>query len=113
MQALEYTIGDELGDAGLYWTTNKALIDFSSGYTFSTKVYDATGTAFFTKTTGHTGAAGSLTTPTPNLVIAWATSSELSLITTPGDYQFRCTATRTADGKTRTFRGVIRILSTT
>ena len=112
--ALEYTIGDELGDGSLYWLDGDgALINFTTGYTFSLKVYDSTDTAFFTKTTGMTGAAGSLTTPTPNLVVAWATSAELSTITTAGLYPLRIVATRTADSKTRTFRGSIRILSTT
>ena len=111
--ALEYTIGDELGDSGIYWKDGDgALIDFSTGYTFSLKVYDGATTALFTKTTGITGAAGSLTTPTPNVVVAWAITAELTTITTPGTYPLRLTATRTADSKTRTFRGSITILPT-
>lgn len=111
--SLEYTLGDELADAGLFWLDGYgALIDFSSGYTFSLKVYDATGTAWFTKTSSITGAAGSLTTSpqTPNVVIAWATSGELNSITSAGPYPLRLTATRTADSKTRTFRTTINIL---
>lgn len=110
---LEYTLADELADAGLYWKDdNGALINFGTGYTFSLKVYDSAGVAFFTKTTGITGAAGSLTTPTPNIAITWATTAELTTITTAGFYELRLIATRTADSKTRTFRGVIHILPT-
>lgn len=111
---LEYYTGDELGDAGLYWRDGTGnLIDFTSGYTFSLKVYDHDGTTvLFTKTTGITGATGSLTVPTPNVVIAWSTTLELTTITTAGDYQLRLTATRTADGKTRTFPTTLRILAT-
>lgn len=112
---LEYTLGDELGDAGLFWEDSFGqLIDLSSGYTFELKVYDGDGAALFTKTTGITGAAGSLTTvpPTPNLAVAWATSNELSSIATPGTYPFRVVATRTSGGKTRTFRGTIKLLPT-
>ncbi len=110
---IEHTLGDELGDDGLYFKAdNGTLIDLSTGYTFSLKVYDSAGVAFFTKTTGITGAAGSLTTPTANVSIAWATSGELNLITTAGFYEFRVVATRTADSKTRTFRSVIRMLPT-
>lgn len=111
--ALEYTLADELGDAGLFWyDSNGALIDFSSGYTFSLKVYDDTSTAFFTKSSGITGAAGSLTSdpPTPNVTVAWATSSELGTITSPGVYPLRLTATRGSDSKTRTFRTTVTIL---
>lgn len=115
--SLEYTIGDELGDAGLFWLDGDGnLVDFSgSTYTFSLKIYDADGAAWFTKTTNITGAAGSLTTdpPTPNVVVAWATSAELTTITTAGTYPFRLTASRTADSKTRTFRSTITILPTT
>lgn len=113
MSTPAYTIGDELGDLGVFWRdTYGNLIDFSSGYTFSLKVYDSTGTAWFTKTTGMTGAAGSDTTDpkTPNLTVAWATSAELTTITTTGTYPLRITATRSADSKTRTFRGSITIL---
>lgn len=107
--ALDYTIGDALGDAGLYWKDGSgALIDFSSGYTFSLTILDGDGTPWFSaKTSGITGAAGSLTTPTPNVTIAWATSGELTAITKPGTYPLRLVATRTADEKTRTFRSTI------
>lgn len=110
---LEYYTGDELGDAGLYWRDgNGALIDFTSGYTFSLRIYDHDGsTVLVTKSTGITGAAGSLTVPTPNVTVAWATTAELTSITTPGDYQLRLTATRVADSKTRTFPATIRILA--
>jgi len=111
---LEYSLNDELGDAGFFWrdSPNGPLVDLSTGYTYALKIYDGTGATWFTKTTGITGAAGSLTaTPnTPNVTIAWATTGELSTITTPGTYPLRLVATRTADSKTRTFRSQITIL---
>ena len=106
----EYSPGDELGDLGLYFMdTNGALIDFSTGYTFVVTILDGDGNVLVTKSDDITGAAGSLTTnpPTPNVTIAWDTTGELDQITTPGSYPFRCVATRTADSKNRTFRGVI------
>lgn len=110
--SLEYTTTDELGDAGLLWLDgNGALVDFSgSTHTFVATIYDGTGTALLTKSTGITGAAGSLTTTpkTPNVTIAWA-AGELAL--TPGTYPLRVVATRTADSKTRTFRADITILA--
>lgn len=110
---LIYSPGDELGDAGLYWKdTNGSLIDFSSGYTFVVKILDpAAGTATITKSTGITGAAGSLTTPTPNVTVAWD-AGELDDLTEGTTYPFRCVATRTADSKTRTFRNTLKILTT-
>ena len=113
--SLAYSLGDELGDAGLFWHDGDGnLISFASGYTFSLTVVDGDGNVLFTKTTGMTGAAGDLTTdpPTPNLVVAWATSAELSTITTAGTYALRIVASRTADSKTRTFRCPITILPT-
>lgn len=117
--SLEYTAGDELGDAGLFWEDGYGnLIDFTAGWTFVAKVYSGAGAELFSKSTGITGAAGSYTTTphTPNVTIAWATSGELSTITPSGaksTYALRVVATRTADGKTRTFRGEISILAVT
>lgn len=110
----EYTIGDEIADLGLFWFDSYGtLIDFSTGYTFTVTMTNSDGTSQFSaKTSGITGAAGSIATDTPNVVVAWATSSEISSITTPGVYKFFCTARR-ADNKDRTFRGLIRIVANT
>lgn len=111
--SLVYTRADELGDAGLFWRdSNGTLISFASGYTFVAKIYDQTGTALVTKSSGITGAAGDdTTTPrTPNVTVAWA-AVELDI--TPGTYPLFITATRTADSKTRTFRTTITILDAT
>lgn len=111
----EYTIGDELDNLGLFWLDSTgALIDFSSGYTYTVTMTDSKGNNQFTaKTSGITGAAGSLATDTPNVVVAWATSSEISSIADPGIYNFFCRARRSADNKDRTFRGLIRLVSNT
>lgn len=111
--ALVYPPGDELGDAGLFHKDSTgALIDFSSGYTFVVTILNpSTGTALVTKSTGVTGAAGSLTSNTPNITVAWA-DDELDGLTPGTEYPFRCVATRTADSKTRTFRSTLRILDT-
>lgn len=111
--SLIYPPGDELGDAGLFWKdTTGTLINFSSGYTFVVTILDQdTGTAVITKSSGITGAAGNLTTNTPNVTVAWA-DDELDDLTPGTEYAFRCVATRTSDGKTRTFRSTLQILFT-
>ena len=103
----EYTIGDSLADLSIYWTADDGSYrDFSTGWTFQVKVGNENGVTF-TKTTGITGAAGSSTVA--SIVIAWATTNELSTITTAGDYYCQVRATRTADGKPLTKRGVLRL----
>jgi hypothetical protein len=81
-----------------------ALVDFSSGYTFSFKLGHPTQAAVFTKTTGITGAAGSGVQPTgtPNVTLTF-TAGELSAVAT-GTYTWQLTATtggldRVWDGK--------------
>lgn len=78
------------------WWTNRAgaLIDFSTGYTFTAKVAKKGATvAALTKSTGITGAAGSGTPDAgdPNVTIEWA-AGDLDL--TPGTYELILTATR-------------------
>lgn len=80
--------------AGL-WLTNSAgaLVDLSTGYTFTVKIGSPGSTALLTKSAGITGAVGAGVSPsgTPNLVIAW-TAGELSAIPA-GRYQLAVTAT--------------------
>lgn len=61
-----------------------ALIDLSSGYSYSLKLGEVGSAAAFTKTSGFTGAAGSGEEPSgvPNLTIAF-TAAELDSLT-PG-----------------------------
>lgn len=107
--SLIYPPGDELGDAGLFWKDSLGtLIDFSSGYTFVVMILNDYDVALITKSSGITGATGSLSTNTPNVMVAWD-ADELDVLT-PGTYKFRCVATRTADNKNRTFRSKLEIL---
>ena len=84
-----------------------ALIDLSSGYTFSFKVGVVGAAAILTKTTGITGAVGAGTAPTgtPNVVVAW-TAGELAIA--PGTYTWQLTAT--TSGLDRVFSGVFTVL---
>lgn len=79
---------------GEFWCLDDAgaLIDFSSGYTFTLKIGTRAGTTLLTKTTGITGAAGAGVEPTgtPNVIITWD-AGELNI--TPGGYVFQLTAT--------------------
>lgn len=90
---MEYIKGAALPNFTDTWEDeNGTPIDFSSGYTFSGKMFDPTRQVlWFTKTTGFTGSAG-----TNNLAVAWDVN-ELNI--TPGDYIFYITATRTSDSK--------------
>lgn len=80
-----------------------ALIDFSSGYTWSLKVGVPGSTALLTKTTNITGAAGSGTAPTgtPNVVVTWA-GGELTL--TAGSYTAELTGTTSSLDRVLTFQ---------
>lgn len=70
-----------------------ALIDLSSGYTFTFKIGAVGSAATFTKTTGITGAAGAGVEPsgTPNLTVAFS-AAELDDLTA-GEYQGQIIAT--------------------
>jgi hypothetical protein len=83
-----------------------ALIDFSSGYTFSWKIGHPGNAAVLTKTSGITGAAGSGSEPdgTPNVTIQPA-AGEFNI--TAGVYSWQLTATT---GSTdRVYDGLIKI----
>lgn len=69
-------------DFELWLTKNGTLVDLSA-YTFSAKVLNRDYTTQLTKSTGFTGAVGAGVCPTgtPNLVVAWATTLELSTLT--------------------------------
>lgn len=104
-------IGDET-TTQIWWFVNGALIDLSSGYTFSGKLAATSnlstnvfGTA---KTTGFTGATGSgtETSGTPNLTVTWATSGELNAVTAAGAYLFEIVATKTSGGAQETYQMV-------
>jgi len=102
---LEYIQGSDLPDAAITWRDrNNAIIDFSTGHTFSLKVGTPGSAALLTKSTGITGAATS-----PNVTIAWATSGELNTLTT-GVYSGQLKATRNSDSKDRYLPVDIRIL---
>lgn len=73
---IAYVRGAELPNLQLWWRDQTgALIDFSTGWTFTVKIGRVGSTAKKNKTSGITGAAGSGTSSngTPNLVVAWAT----------------------------------------
>jgi hypothetical protein len=93
-----YHRSDELPDIPLEWRDYAdALIDYSTGWTFTVKLVNpATGAAALTKTSGIVGAATS-----PNVLIQWA-AADLNI--TPGTYLLRLTARRTSDSKDRPYR---------
>lgn len=93
----------------LWWRdSNAALIDFSSGYTWSFKIGYIGSAAVFTKTSGITGAAGAGVEPsgTPNVVIAF-TAAELDSLTPVRNIPYQLTAT--TGGLSRVFEGVCQI----
>lgn len=106
-------IGDE--DAlEIWWYVNGALVDFTSGFTFSAKLagVGTPQTIVFTKTTGFTGAAGagSENSGTPNLSVAWSTTGELNAVTAAGRYTLEITATA-GDGSESTYQMTLNMKS--
>lgn len=83
-----------------------ALIDFSSGYTYSLKLGQRGGAALLTKSTGITGAVGAGVEPTgtPNVVITWS-AGELDL--SPGVYRAQLTCTTSSADRVYEFDVVI------
>jgi hypothetical protein len=72
-----YIADQDLPGIGLDWRDrDNALIDFSTGWTFTVKLIDESGNVDLTKTVSITGAATS-----PNVQIAWA-AGELAALTT-------------------------------
>lgn len=109
-----YYIGSDNPVASVFWTDWAGnLIDFSTGYTFTVKVgtTDAL-TTNFTKTTGITGAVGSLTSvpQVANLSIQWATVAELNTLTA-GLYLLQITALNVADSRQRLMQLILEVKS--
>ncbi len=84
-----------------------ALIDMSSGYTFSLRIGTPGSTALLTKSSGITGAAGSGVEPsgTPNVTVAFS-AGELNLAA--GTYAWQLTATTSS--LDRVFAGTFVVL---
>jgi hypothetical protein len=102
--ALIYHKGAELPDAQITWRDSAgAIINFSSGYTFTVKIGNAGQTALLTKTTGITGAATE-----PNITVAWAVNDLNGL--TPDTYEMDIIANFTATSKDRIQSAQITIL---
>lgn len=100
---IEYICGADLDDLGLFVRANRALIDLSTGHSFTLVVGDGVGpTTGFTKTTSMVGAVGSDLPPegVPNLIVTWETSGELNDID-PGRYKCELTILRTTDQRQR------------
>lgn len=98
MQTFTYRAGAELPGLTLPWQEETAQgvwsdLDLSSGYTFTLTMLDSAGTAALTKTTGITGASGSV-------AIAWA-AGELDL--DPGTYALHVRAREVATSKDRDY----------
>lgn len=94
-----YIKGADLPDLTVVWYDQTgALIDFSSGWTFSLKLGDPGSAATLTKSTGITGAATA-----PNVTVAWATTLDLNSLAAT-TYTADLTATRTSDSKQRVIR---------
>lgn len=102
-------IGDE-DSQELWWFVSGTLLDFSVAHTYVLKMASVKtpDTAIFQKTTGFAGAAGSGEEgedgATPNLVVTWATSGEINLVTEPGRYLLEIVATKTADSTESTLQ---------
>lgn len=67
-----------------------SVVDFSSGYTFTAKVY-RNGVLQFTKSSSITGASTA-----PNVTINWASTGEIGDLN-PGVYLLRVTATSSSE----------------
>lgn len=99
-----YRIGQELPSMAFEWLDGAtgAVIDFSSGWTFTASIAaaNAPGTVLATITTGITGAATS-----PNVTIDWATDAfdDLTPAAAGTVYVVHLVATRTSDSKQRPF----------
>lgn len=90
---ISYHKGAERPSLGLWLVDDDgALVDFSTGYTFSFKIGTPGTAATVTKTSGITGAAGAGSAPTgtPNVTVAWV-ADELDI--TAGRYTWQLTCT--------------------
>lgn len=97
MTQITRRVSHELPDVGFDWRDDQgALINFSSGYTFSLKIgADPAAAATVTKTTGFTGAATS-----PNLTISFAAAELDSLV---ASVAYTCQLSATTASKQRGF----------
>lgn len=67
---IRYVAGASRPSTTISWYENGVLLDFSSGYTFTAKVFiEGASASSFTKSSGITGAATD-----PNLTISWLTT---------------------------------------
>jgi hypothetical protein len=107
----EVIVGESLPDLALFCRVDGTLLTgLGTGHTFSLVVRNPGDTAtLFTKTTGFTGQTGSGTPPdgTPNLVVQWATSGELSTLTAGSAHKALLSITRSSDSRVRKYRFVI------
>lgn len=88
--SLQYHQGDERPPWSPTITVDGTSEDYSTGYTFTVEVKKGADVEF-TKTTGITGAVGSV-------VVDWATTNELSTLD-PGGYTAFLRVRRTSDSK--------------
>lgn len=109
MTGLQYIRTAERPDLK-FWLEDDAgaLVNFTSGYTFTFKIGDKSADALFAKTTGITGAAGSgtQTSGTPNVTISLA-ADELDDVPA-GGYTWQIIAT--TGGLDRIYQGDIEIV---
>jgi hypothetical protein len=94
LTTITITVGSELPDLTFHWQDSAGnTIDFSSGFTWTLRVGDAT-TGVLEKTTGITGAATN-----PNVTITFSAGDWDDV--TPGLYAATLTPRRTSDDKDR------------
>lgn len=90
-----YIQGAELPDIEVTWKdSDGAVIDFSTGFTFTVRLGQIGQVATLTKTTGITPSA-----TTPNLVISWSNTEIESLAA--NTYTMEVIARHTSSGKDR------------
>ena len=107
MTTIEVIDGESLPSLGLFVRENTALLTgLDSGHTFELKVATDDNTLLFTKTSGITGQAGSGMPPTgtPNVIVQWATTSELAAMTGGETYKAQLKITRSADARFRLYQ---------
>lgn len=107
MSRVSYNAAAERPGLGLWLRDSaNALINFSSGYSFTFKVGPRNGAALLTKTSNIAGAAGDGEEPTgtPNVVILWA-AGELAL--PAGVYHCELTCTTSSADRVFEFDMVI------
>jgi len=97
---LKYTAGQEPTVNATFRDSAGNVIDFSSGWTFTAKVGDSTGT----KVTQSSGIVGS--SVSPNVSIPFAASA---LDIAPGNYVLQVRAVNIASGRDRYFQTNIQI----